>query len=190
MSPPAARPSRPSTTIGFTRRALSFCLAVTSSACLIISVGGATWTHEPARPDVQTPDASLTFADLNFATLRSPSAIQAAYFGWAGLLAVTSSVGIVVAATTIRHRTLPLLESAAALLMLAVTVLAIKGPLDWGAFVDSLANVRIGGYLIVAGFLLALAHARTARADAHATDDRSTVESVDARSDSIPLKAL
>nr|EJI97918.1 hypothetical protein JVH1_4712 [Rhodococcus sp. JVH1] len=37
--------------------------------------------YSPAQPDTGTPSANLSFSDLATATAKSPSALQAAYFG-------------------------------------------------------------------------------------------------------------
>jgi hypothetical protein len=125
---------------------------------LLASMIGPAWMYSPAQPDTGTPGANLSFSDLATATAKSPSALQAAYFGWLGWALVILAVAVSVAALLLPRRLLSVAELLTGLVALVLTALALKGPLSWGGFVAAVPTLRIGGYLIIIGLLVIIFH--------------------------------
>lgn len=125
---------------------------------LLASMIGPTWMYSPAQPDTGTPAANLSFSDLATATAESPSALQAAYFGWLGWTLVILAVAVSVAALLLPRRLLSVAELLTGIIALVVTALSLKGPLSWSGFVAAVPTLRIGGYLIIIGLLVIIVH--------------------------------
>ncbi|WP_213575873.1 hypothetical protein [Rhodococcus sp. USK13] len=125
---------------------------------LLVSMVGPAWMFSPAHPDTGTPDANLSFSDLGAATAQSPSAIQAAYFGWLGWALVILVIVVSAAAVLLPRRLLSAAELLTGIAALLITALALKGPLSWGGFVQAVPTLRIGGYLMIVGLLVVIIH--------------------------------
>ncbi|PBC35076.1 hypothetical protein CJ179_49910 [Rhodococcus sp. ACS1] len=136
-----------------------------ATVSLVGSLLGPIWMFSPANAETLTPDSWLTFSDLTSATAQSPSAIQAAYFGWLAWTLIASIVLVTIGATITGFRPLFLAEATLGLAALVVTVFALKGPSTWGAVVAALPDIRIGGYMVIAGLLLLVVHGSTAARD-------------------------
>ncbi|RZL84122.1 MAG: hypothetical protein EOP32_04710 [Rhodococcus sp. (in: high G+C Gram-positive bacteria)] len=128
--------------------------ATASVAAAWVGLLGPAWTYVPPQPQADLPAGELTFAALSAASADSTSAVQAAYFGWlAWCFAVTVTVLMVLLSTT-RSRPVAALCVSAGVVQLAVTVLAVKGPLPWSVFVEGISNIRLGAALALAAIVL------------------------------------
>ncbi|PHV66982.1 hypothetical protein [Williamsia muralis] len=134
-------------------------LAVAGSVLSIISLIGPTWLFSPAQPANNVPEMSFSFGDLADLSGNSPSTVQSSYFGWLAWVLVVATIVLAVAAILSRSTLIAAAEGILALVTLVVTIFAVKGPLTWGGFYDTLPNMRIGGYLIIVGLLGIIAHA-------------------------------
>ena len=140
------------------RRSLSLAPA---ALLLAASLLGPTWMFSPAQPAANVPEQHLSFSDLAAATAESPSSIQAAYFGWLGWTLVILTIAATIVAVLRPRRLLTMAEAAIGAITLIVTALALKGPLTWGGFIDAVPTLRLGGYMIIVGLILVVAHGAT-----------------------------
>ena len=131
-------------------------IAVAFAASLL----GLNWLHVPAQPAIKAPATTLTFQDLHELTTSGivpTSGVQEAYFAWLGWVLAVGAVAIALATTLMGHRALIALLAGVSSLGLVLTALGVKGTLTWGQFFDQVPNIRVGGYLVVLGYLAALA---------------------------------
>lgn len=133
-------------------------LLAVAAAALLVSLAAPIWLYSPAQPQAQIPEMHLSFSDLDAATTQSPSALQGAYFGWLGWFLALAAIAMGVVTVLIRRRVAGAVEAVVGGVALILTVFAVKGPLTWGSFFDSIPNIRLGGYLVIIGYLLIIAH--------------------------------
>lgn len=134
-------------------------LPATVAVLLSISVLGAGWLYVPANPVAKMPATTLTFNDLHDVAhggLVPSNWIQQAYFGWLGWALAVAIVVLAVALTLVPQRLLEFALSAVAVTALVCTLLGVKGVLTWSQLADQIENIRLGGYLAVLGYVLAL----------------------------------
>jgi hypothetical protein len=148
-------------------------VVVAGSGLLIASFLGPSWLQMPADPATNTPSTSMSFQDLSTATVSSPSSIQAAYFGWLAWVLVAGLIMLSVTILLTAHRTLATVTTIASIVVYAITIMALKGPLTWSQTVDTLPDVRLGGYLMLTGLLALLLHSlyKTTPAGQHRSSD-------------------
>ena len=130
-----------------------------AAVMLVIAPLGPGWLHVPANPALKTPATTLSFSDLHdfIASGVAPTnALQEAYFSWLAwvLIVLTLLVGVVTVATANRAAAVAL--AALGFVSLALTALSIKGAMDWGWFFDQVQYIRVGGYLLIVGFVITL----------------------------------
>ncbi len=132
---------------------LSLLATAAASVLVVGSLLGFAWTFIPANPTAQTPEMWMTFSDLSAATAQSPSAIQAAYFGWLAWTLVACTVLVAFGAVITGLRPLFGVEVALGLAMLIITMFASKGPSSWGTVIAALPDLRIGALMMLVGSL-------------------------------------
>lgn len=150
------------TTVPTDRRATTRPLAETavvsvSGVLLIASLLGPAWLVMPANPAAGTPAAAVSFTDLSAATENSPSTVQSFFFGWPAWVLFGALIFASAAVVYTGNRFIAACTAAATLVVAMVSVLAIKGPLTWSQTIDSLPNLRLGGYLMLTGLLIVVA---------------------------------
>jgi hypothetical protein len=65
---------------------------------------------------------------------------------------------LALAATKYSSKLVGVMATCAAGLVLVVTVLAFKGVLSWSAFLATVPNLRLGGFMFLIGLVLLLVH--------------------------------
>lgn len=133
-------------------------VVVVAGILLLVSLAGPAWLFSPAQPEKDLPEDFLSFSDLAVATAQGPSSIQAAYFGWLGWTLVILTIAVSFAVVVLPQRLLISAEVVIGVFALIITALALKGPLTWGGFVEAVPTLRLGGYLIIVGLILVIAH--------------------------------
>lgn len=138
---------------------ITTCVAsAVASLVLVVSLIGPTWLHSPADPATGAPAADLSYQDLRQVLNVAPATNwQHAYFGWLAWLLVAVTIVVLTALWLRPSRLLGLGLTALALTGLTGSVFAVKGMLTWSQFVDAAPDVRLGGYLVFTGFVIALA---------------------------------
>lgn len=91
--------------------------------------------------------------DLTAGGAVPTNGVQDAYFSWLASMLVAAVSVLAVALAAAPRRSLAWLLVVASVVGLLVTMLALKGPLSWGDFLEQAKNMRIGGYLIIVGFI-------------------------------------
>ncbi|MFC9786320.1 hypothetical protein [Rhodococcus sp. NPDC127528] len=137
-------------------RRIAMC-AIASTAAVWLGLLGPAWTYIPPQPQANAPAAELSFAALSAASVGSTSTAQAAYFGWFAWLFAVAATALVVLLARTRSRVVAVLCTVVGAAQLALTVLAVKGPLPWSVFFDGIANIRLGAVLELIGILLLIA---------------------------------
>ncbi len=132
---------------------------VIGSFLLISSLLGPSWIQMPANPAAGTPAASLSFQDLSTATASSPSSIQSGYFGPLAWILFAGLVVLSFATYISGNRIIAIVTAIIGFIVLVVTLLALKGPSTWAQFIDTVPNIRLGGYLMLVGLLTLVAYA-------------------------------
>ncbi|ATQ30210.1 hypothetical protein CS378_16625 [Rhodococcus ruber] len=121
---------------------------------------GMPWIHTPANDAANLPAADLSFADLRTLTGQGAvptNTLQQAYFGWLAWPLIVVTLLAAAAMIAIRTSWSAIALAAVSVAALVVTTFAVKGPLTWSAFLDQAPNMRIGGVLVLVGWLLTLA---------------------------------
>lgn len=131
-------------------------VVVIGAALIVVSLCGFSWLFMPADPTAGTPGGSVSFNDLRAATEASPSAVQAAYFGWLAWAAFGVLIVLNVATPLIRSKVIAVAALAAGVVTAVITILALKGPQTWSQTIQALPNLRFGGYLMLIGLLTLL----------------------------------
>ena len=131
---------------------------IVAIATILASLLGVPWQFIPAQPASHMPELNLTFSDLQTASETSISPIQRAYFGGLIWVLIVLSITLALTAVKSRTRTVEIAEAAVAAVALVFTVLACKGPSTWSEFIQSIPNLRLGGYLFIIGLMLLLVH--------------------------------
>lgn len=130
--------------------------AAAAAVLLVTSLVGPGWLYVPANPAAQVPAMTLSFGDLHDLTAGGAvptNGLQDAYFSWLAWILVAAVSVLAVALAVAPRRSLAWLVVVASVVGLVVTTLALKGPLSWGDFLDQAKNLRIGGYLVIIGFI-------------------------------------
>lgn len=126
---------------------------------LLLSLLGPGWVHVPANPVAKTPATTMSFADLHdlvSSGVVPTTGVQEAYYDWlAWTLASAAVLAAVLLAVTDHGITAGVLLVVGAL-GLVFTALAVKGVQTWGHVFDQLDLIRLGGCLVIIGFLAVL----------------------------------
>ncbi len=152
-------PSIRATIVGSRGYAAAFALA---AVLLMAALVGPGWLFVPANPLAKLPAMTLDFGnlhDLTHAGAVPSNAVQKAYFGWLEWTLVLSTIVLSAALVATKHQVSRIGVAAVSVAGLVFTVLGVKGPLTWSQLFDQIKNIRIGGYLVVTGYLVALAAA-------------------------------
>ena len=126
---------------------------------LLVSLLGAAWLYVPANPAAKAPAITLDFSDLHDLANSGAvptSAIQKSYFGWLGWTLALATIALAVATVLLRNRILAAALGAFGVAGLAFTALGVKGALTWSQLFDQVENIRLGGYLDVLAYVVAL----------------------------------
>lgn len=126
---------------------------------LLVSPLGPGWLFTPANPAFHIPAATLDFSDLHHLTssgIAPTNWVQQNYFSWLGWLLIALTIVATGAAVLVRRRFLIAVAAVLSVLGLVVDVFADKGVLTWSQFYREVPNLRIGTYLLIAGYLLTL----------------------------------
>jgi hypothetical protein len=124
---------------------------------LLVSALGPGWFYSPAQPQAHIPATTLSYQGLHHLAdsgLAPTNWIQQNYFSWLGWLLIIVTVLATGAAVVSGRRVLSLVGAAFSLLGLVLGLFAAKGALSWSQFGHQLPNLRVGAYLLVAGFVL------------------------------------
>jgi hypothetical protein len=133
-------------------------LVVLGAISLLVSLTGAAWVLNPANPAAKTPASTASFSDLKavIGSGKIPTTwVQDLYFGWFAWVLVIAVIAIGVAAVLTRKRAAHIALLVVGLVGLVMTVFAFKGELTWSQYWDAHTNLRLGGYLVFLGFILA-----------------------------------
>ena len=133
--------------------------AAVAAVLLLVSLLGPGWVYVPANPAVPSPAMTLDFndlGDLSHSGTAPTTSVQQAYFGWLGWALVIIAVVVLFAAAILGHRILAVSAAVMGVVGLVFTLFGVKGAQAWSALIDQLANIRIGGYLVLCGYVLAL----------------------------------
>lgn len=126
---------------------------------LLIAPLGLGWLFSPAVPVAHIPATTLTFAGLHHPAssgMAPTNSIQKSYFSWLGWALFIVTIIATGAAVLTGRRSLSVLVVVLSVLGLLVSVFAFKGVQTWSQFNHQVTNVRIGGWLLIAGYLLTL----------------------------------
>lgn len=123
---------------------------------LLVSLVGPTWLVMPS-PDGGAA-VPVSFADLVVATDGSPSTIQATFFGWCAWVLFGVLIALSIGVLLTSNRALAVGAALGAAIVAVVATLALKGPQTWAQTIESLPNLRLGGYLMLLGLVALLAY--------------------------------
>ena len=129
---------------------------------LLVALLGTGWLFSPANATLHIPATTLNFADLHHLTssgMAPTNWIQKNYFSWLGWLIIAATIVATIAAVLIRRRFLNILVVVLSVVGLVVGLFAAKGVLTWAQFSHQVPNLRVGTYLLIAGFVLTLVSA-------------------------------
>lgn len=132
-------------------------LSVLAAAALIVSLLGPTWVALVGKLDVSFP----TLRALT--SLDSAPAIQHAYFTWLGwtltivvIVGLLAAVLIPVPMVTRASQLLVVLLSLAGVVLTLAAVYQLEDEVPGGTFLKHFGWLRVGGYLHVVGWVLAI----------------------------------
>jgi len=152
MTLQATSPARPALRV----RLRSAVLGGIGAVLLLVSALGPAWFYSPAQPQAHIPATTLSYQGLHhFADsgLAPTNWIQQNYFSWLGWLLIVVTILATGAAVVAERRILSLAGAALSLLGLILGLFAAKGALSWSQFSHELPDLRVGAYLLVAGFV-------------------------------------
>jgi hypothetical protein len=135
---------------------------------LLISPLGVGWFYVPAVPQAHIPATTLSYQGLHHLAgsgMAPTNWVQQNYFAWLGWLLIVAAILITGAAVVTGRRALDMAGAALCLLGLVLGLFAAKGALSWSQFAHELSNLRVGAYLLVAGFFIILVSALIPEAD-------------------------
>lgn len=130
-----------------------------AAGMLVLSPLGPAWLQVAANPAAKLPEMALSFGDLHDLTSSGAAptnGIQEVYFGWLGWILVLATVVVAAAFVATRRVEAAILVAVIAVVGLAITALGVKGPLTWSQLFEQAENIRLGGYLMVLGYLVTL----------------------------------
>lgn len=133
------------------------------------SLSAAPWIHIPPAPELQLSESTMRFSEISKSVTGATPPLQAAYFDWLAWLLVTVTIAISILSVTLQRSALFALEALIAASALAIGTIAAKGPVTWSDYLSNIHNLRIGSYMITAGFLMIGVHglAKLAQAGRH-----------------------
>jgi hypothetical protein len=132
---------------------------IAAGIVLITSLIGTTWLFSPANPTTRLPALNLSFSHLRALTRAAPApAEQRAYFSWLCWTLVIGTLTAAVLSVVVRSRLISALVALLSMTALVCTLIAVKGALTWSQLLREVKDMRIGGYLVIFGFLLLLVH--------------------------------
>ncbi|MCW2756564.1 MAG: hypothetical protein JWO46_310 [Nocardioidaceae bacterium] len=133
-------------------------LVTLGALSLLISLLGTPWVFFPANPAAKAPASTASFSDLKtvIGSGKIPTTwVQDVYFGWFAWVLVIAVIALGVAAVVARSRAAHIALRVVGLVGFVMTVFAFKGEMTWAQYWDGHTNLRLGGYLVFLGFILA-----------------------------------
>jgi hypothetical protein len=155
----------PATRPVLTLRPRSAVIGGVGAVLLLIAPLGLGWLFSPAVAVAHIPAQTLSFAGLHHLTssgIAPTNWIQKNYFAWLGWVLIIATIIATGASVLTGRRSLGVLAVVLSVLGLVLSLFAFKGVLTWSQFIHQIPNVRVGAYLLIAGYLLTLASGLTA----------------------------